>query len=109
MQSFHPVVMYASYYANKDYVAGMLCENRDRPAMHCEGKCFLNKQLRKAGEEKHPEHNSAKIIEVCVYVEPASNQQQQLPVVPPSIQYPAFHPGHYAYNYHYSCFHPPCM
>lgn len=36
------------YEANIDYVSRTLCENRDRPMMHCNGKCFLKKQLEKA-------------------------------------------------------------
>ncbi|WP_341836171.1 hypothetical protein WJU16_25460 [Chitinophaga pollutisoli] len=109
LQSVYPVVLYAGYYANKDYIAGMLCENRGRPALHCEGKCFLKKQIRKAGEEEQKEHASAKILEVCVYVQPATSHQQHDYAVPRAMEHPAFRPGHYAYNYYYSCFHPPCM
>lgn len=32
------------YVLRKDYVARVLCENRDRPELHCEGKCQLHKQ-----------------------------------------------------------------
>lgn len=109
LQSFSPVVMYACYFANKDYVAGMLCENRNRPAMHCEGKCFLKKQLHKAEQEDGKEKSSAKIIEVCVYIAATTIGNDRAHSIPPRIQYPPFHPGHYAYNYHYSCFHPPCI
>ena len=42
----------AWYEYNKTYVAKNLCENRDRPALKCSGKCYLNKQLAKADAEK---------------------------------------------------------
>lgn len=42
-----PIIV-ISYYLNKDYVANELCENKSKPQMHCEGKCYLKKQLDKA-------------------------------------------------------------
>lgn len=35
------------YEANLDYVANVLCENKSEPQLHCEGKCYLKKQLNK--------------------------------------------------------------
>lgn len=35
------------YEVNKDYVAEELCENKDKPQLHCNGKCYLNKQIAK--------------------------------------------------------------
>ena len=32
---------------NANYIATTLCENRDKPACCCHGKCFLKKQLQK--------------------------------------------------------------
>lgn len=42
------------YLANYDYIATELCENRDKPEMHCNGKCHLMKQLAKASEHEKP-------------------------------------------------------
>lgn len=36
------------YELNKNYVADVLCINKDKPELHCNGKCYLNKQLKKA-------------------------------------------------------------
>lgn len=38
----------AWYELNKDYVAEVLCINKDKPELECNGKCYLNKQLKKA-------------------------------------------------------------
>jgi hypothetical protein len=38
------------YHVNKEYIAQKLCENRSNPKMHCNGKCYLSKQLKKAEE-----------------------------------------------------------
>jgi len=44
-QSFHRLVVYASFYANQHFIEQNLCENRDNPTMHCNGYCQLNKKL----------------------------------------------------------------
>lgn len=38
------------YQLNKTYIANQWCVNKDRPALKCEGKCYLGKQLKKAEE-----------------------------------------------------------
>ncbi|SHF19027.1 hypothetical protein [Pedobacter caeni] len=39
---------------NQDYIANALCENKDKPQMHCNGRCVLAKKLKQAeqNEEK---------------------------------------------------------
>jgi hypothetical protein len=54
LQTFSQVVIVAQYYANKDFIAKNLCENKDKPQMHCEGKCCLKKKLAKDGREQSP-------------------------------------------------------
>ena len=41
----------AYYQINKEYITRVLCENRDKPQMHCNGHCYLAKKL-KAQKEK---------------------------------------------------------
>lgn len=36
--------------ANQDYIAKEFCENKDKPEMHCNGKCYLKKQLKKVDD-----------------------------------------------------------
>ncbi len=31
---------------NRSYIAKNLCVNRDKPLMHCNGKCYLSKKLK---------------------------------------------------------------
>ena len=38
------------FYFQQESITKTLCENRDKPKMHCNGKCYLAKQLKK--EEK---------------------------------------------------------
>jgi hypothetical protein len=46
-QVFSKVVILAEFYANRDFIAKNLCENRNKPGLHCNGKCHLMKKLSK--------------------------------------------------------------
>lgn len=50
----------AYYRINKDYITRVLCENRDKPQLHCEGHCYLAKKL-KAQEEKKDRQTSEQV------------------------------------------------
>ena len=52
-----PVVPIIEYYANYDYIATVLCENKDKPYLECNGKCYLEKQIKKNNHENH-DHKS---------------------------------------------------
>jgi hypothetical protein len=43
-----PVLPYVEYAVNKSYIVQYLCENRDKPRLKCDGKCYLAKQLKVA-------------------------------------------------------------
>ena len=53
-----PIVPIIEYYANYDYIATVLCENRDKPYLECNGKCYLQKQLNKVNENQNHNHKS---------------------------------------------------
>ena len=51
-----PVV---EYVLNYDYIVNVLCENKDKPEMQCNGKCHLSNELAKeAGAENDNPFNS---------------------------------------------------
>ncbi|WP_338870210.1 hypothetical protein WBJ53_22155 [Spirosoma sp. SC4-14] len=45
----------AYYHANKAYIARVLCVNRDKPELHCDGKCFLAKKLKEQQDKQDKE------------------------------------------------------
>lgn len=51
-----------SFKMNQDYIATTLCENKDRPQMHCNGRCVLMKKLKQAedNEQKQRTQNQEK-------------------------------------------------
>lgn len=50
MQAAAIPLIQLSYDLNKTFIAASLCENRDEPALHCDGKCHLKKQLSAASD-----------------------------------------------------------
>ena len=64
LHSFSQIVIVGTYYANKDFIAKNLCENRNKPKMHCHGKCYLKKKLDKDSKEHAPSSRNQKIEHV---------------------------------------------
>jgi hypothetical protein len=50
----------AYYQTNRDYIARVLCENRDKPQLHCDGKCYLAKKLR-AQQDKQDKETTERV------------------------------------------------
>ncbi len=42
-----PALPVIEYLFNYDYIANELCENKDKPILTCNGKCYLEKQVKK--------------------------------------------------------------
>lgn len=55
LQLFSREVIVMSFTLNRDYIAKNLCENRNRPELHCDGKCFLAKKLKAQHEREDRE------------------------------------------------------
>nr|AWJ66196.1 hypothetical protein [uncultured bacterium] len=47
-----PLWPVAEYIMNYDYIVNVLCENKDKPLLNCDGKCYLAKQLAKEAEQQ---------------------------------------------------------
>jgi hypothetical protein len=48
---FMAPLIFADYELRKDFIIKNYCINKSRPEMHCDGKCYLAKQLQKAEQE----------------------------------------------------------
>ena len=106
-QMFSKAVIVCSFYANQDYIAKNLCENRNKPKCCCHGKCQLRKRLNKdTNEDKQSnERKSSKESEVLssksffLNIPIAVFKEQQ-------TTYTSFSDGK-AIDKSYSIFHPP--
>lgn len=48
-------LVYLDYEFRHDYIVKYLCVNRDKPALNCDGKCYLAKRMAAAQEKEQRE------------------------------------------------------
>lgn len=79
--NFSNLFLYAGFELNKKYIAAEFCENKIKPELHCEGKCYLMKKLKQAKEKEQKQEHQNQI---------QSNHFQEALVVNPMVfkQYP---------------------
>jgi hypothetical protein len=105
LQVFSSVTIMINYVVNKDYISKNLCENRDKPMMHCNGKCHLMKQLQKESKKENAPTNSAKVKTGIHFFKESISFCFLSPIV--TIKsFPDFSIGK-AITTSYSVFHPP--
>jgi hypothetical protein len=58
--TFSKAVIVVDFYVHQDNIAKYLCENRDKPMMHCCGRCQLRKRLaaQDAQDKNSPDRRS---------------------------------------------------
>lgn len=64
------------YAVNYDYIIKVLCINKNRPEIHCNGKCYLSKELAKTNDsESSPfqkiKNSGQKILDIYILPETA--------------------------------------
>lgn len=87
LAQFSRMFVYAGFELNERYIATVLCENKDKPAMHCNGKCYLAKKLKQAEEKEKKQERDAqkKNAQDGFFVRSVA-----LPVLPLIVQQPKF-------------------
>ncbi|WP_339658334.1 hypothetical protein [Flavobacterium frigidarium] len=68
LKPIFPVIDYA---VNYDYITEVLCINKAKPEMYCNGKCHLMKELAKASDDDKPltsnkKQNSNQLVDILV-------------------------------------------
>ena len=68
-----PVLPVLEYVVNYEYISKVLCINKDKPKMQCNGKCHLMKELAKASDAEKPlssdKKGTAPILDVLIFEE----------------------------------------
>lgn len=55
-----PILPVVDYIVNYEYISKVLCVNKAKPMMHCNGKCHLMKELAKAAETENSKSSDKK-------------------------------------------------
>ena len=56
-----------NYHINKKTITETKCENKDKPQMHCNGQCYLAKQLKQAEEKETAIPNLNQLKDLSLY------------------------------------------
>lgn len=66
-------VIYLDYQLRKDYIISTLCENRNRPKLNCNGKCYLAKRIAEAAKQEQRQAESDFLAKLLSAQAPVSN------------------------------------
>lgn len=95
----------AYYNINIEYIITELCENKNKPELKCNGKCYLKKKLGKADEAEKQTKGLLKQTELPVFISNSYSQE--------SIKYseitllPGYLTDLYSLYLSKAIFHPP--
>lgn len=62
-----PIMPLLEYNINKEYIVSILCENRNKPELACNGKCYLNKKIKKSQKSEDNHNHSIPQIDLSKY------------------------------------------
>lgn len=51
--NYSRLLVYAGFKLNQSFIASKLCENRNKPWLHCNGHCYLMKKIKQAEDKKN--------------------------------------------------------
>lgn len=109
LQTFSQAVIWAEFRVNQDYIAKNLCENRDKPEMHCDGQCCLKRKLAKDGKEQRPSQSNQKNeLTVSLFYQESYFGIKLLYCKRPQQFYFSYNELA-TFSFHHSVFHPPSV
>ena len=108
LQTFSQELRVVNYQLHKERIAELFCVNKAKPQLHCNGKCHLAKQLRKAADEESKAPNGV-VAKLKFEALPLLRFRVAGPVSYP-VASPRFAPMRtvrYAFSPVHGIFHPP--
>jgi hypothetical protein len=64
---FYNAVLFVNYRMNVEEITELFCENKDKPELHCNGKCHFSKQLMGETDEKRAPQDISFLPEQTLY------------------------------------------
>jgi hypothetical protein len=86
-------LLYLDFEIRRDYIVKNLCVNRNRPQMHCDGKCYLAKKMAALEEQEKRQAERDYMSQILDHV---LDYQVQV-AIPPQISYKVHSP--LSFNY----------
>ncbi len=106
-----PVIPVVEYAANYDYISKELCVNKNKPKLHCNGKCHLMKELAKASEQEKPasEKKTGEHPAEVLFLQPIAELKIAVEVYAVYPKQSFFYCNLYTHTGYESVFHPPAF
>jgi len=96
------------FQANRDYIAEVLCVNKERPMTMCMGQCFLDRNLSLADDDSPKQAPTATKLSVDAPVFVATNFHVDLNRNSLDIENSSAPQSLYNFYSQWTFFHPPC-
>lgn len=108
--ALRPVLPLVNYAVNYDYIVKNLCENRARPQLMCNGKCYLAKELSKTEKQQSQQNKTVKISMIDAFIpkEIISFTNFQNKYYISDVNFSEYQ-IHYHSHYFTDIFHPPLV
>lgn len=104
LQNFSQAVIMVKYKIDQAYIVRVLCENRDKPDMHCNGKCYLRKKLQQDEQQQQNGTTGKEKYEVSFIDAP---QMFDFAPLAPSSKLIVYYQDPELHTPLFSFFHPP--
>ena len=111
---FRPAIPFIEYTIDYEYIATVLCINKNKPKMQCNGKCYLKKQLAKSIEnessqqEKKNKNTSPKLLD-DFFFSPIIFYTQKIALQKLEANKTILQPNNYIFNLEVSILKPPIV
>lgn len=102
--SFSRWMIVAGYELNRNYIAAELCVNKAKPALHCNGKCYLAKKIKDEERQQKQQRASSKPIFAEAFLNSPGKFKCFINVLG---EIKSLYGLEYAYTSHRSIYHPP--
>lgn len=106
LKAFIVPVVYIDFKLNQDYIARVLCINREKPELHCDGNCILMQKIKEAqqGDDQDKSQNTQRYVLEIVCDETFAFTFLNY-YTPKEVFYE--YEDDFSSNYLSYCFHPP--
>ena len=107
--NFSQLLVYAGFRVNQKYISNKLCENKNRPWMHCNGKCYLMKKIRQVeeNEQKQEVKDYSSRLDISLVTEPLKFDYNLKTRALPKATLPLMPDARYQECFHSRIFQPP--
>src|ERR1035438_5166972 len=108
LQSFSKVGILLNYRLNKDFISKNFCENKNKPALHCNGKCHLAKQLKNVDTEDSKSRSQGRSLLDSFNLISAQFAYLKIQAFGVDSKFDFIYSNNYSFQPSGSFFHPPC-